>query len=89
MEHELNFVQQIQGVHVKDVITKFFYKENQLCFQLLLHVEGGDTLLFQEFSDYSAYKQTLEVLHKAKANDAVVKIPGKKRLNNPLAAKVA
>ena len=76
-EHEINFVRQIHGVQVKDIITKFFYQGNQLCFHILLHVESGETVLFQEFDDYSEYKKVFGDLQAASANDIVIKIPKK------------
>lgn len=88
-EHELEFVRQIKGVQVKDLITKFFYNQNQLCFQIMLHLEGGETVHFQEFTDYGAYKKALGALQQARENDTVIKIPGKNMRNAELTSKVA
>jgi hypothetical protein len=40
-------------------------------------VEGGETVLFQEFSDYAEYKKVFGDLQAARKNDAVIKIPKK------------
>ena len=76
-EHKTDFVQREGAVEVKDVWTKFFFKKNLLCFQILLQIESGETVLYQEIKDYSEYKNTLSDLQSARGNDAVIKIPGK------------
>ena len=77
VEHEMDFVQRIRSVQVKDLVTKFFYQENQLCFQIFLHLEGGESILFEEFADYGSYKKSMSSLQDAKANGSIIKIPKK------------
>lgn len=76
-EHDANIVQRLQEVTVEDVWTRFFFEKNLLCFQILLRIDSGEIVLFQELKDYSEYKNTLNVLQAARANDAVIKIPKK------------
>lgn len=76
-KHKTNFVQRENGVAVKDVWTKFFFKKNLLCFRILLQTDSGEIVLYQELKDYSEYKNTLNDLQTARAEDAVIKIPKK------------
>lgn len=76
-QHEVNVVQNVEAVTVKDVWTKFLFNKKNLCFQVLLEIENGEVLLYQELKDYSEYKNTLKDLQCARSNDAVVKIPKK------------
>lgn len=85
----MKFVRQIRGVQVKDLITKFFYQNNQLCFQILLHLEGGKTVLFKEFADYSGYKRAMATLHDAREKDTVIKISKKNMKSTAPSSNVA
>ncbi len=69
-------VQHGKEVVVKDVWTKFFFKKNLLCFRILLQTESGEIVFYQELKDYSEYKNTLNDLQAARANNAVVKVSG-------------
>ena len=75
--HELNVVHRLHEVTVKDVWTRFFFNKNLLCFQILLQIDSGEIVLYQELKDYSEYKNTLKDLQAARSNDAVIKIPKK------------
>ena len=77
--HEVRFVQNnMDEVTVKDVWTKFFFdKKNLLRFGILLQIESGEMVLYQELKDYSEYKNTLKDLHQAKSHNTVIKIPKK------------
>ena len=88
-EHEMEFVRQIQGVSVRDLVTKYYFKNNALCFKILLHLESGETVLYQELTDYSDYKNTLTFLQSARKNGAVIKIPGNFNQTDIATAKVA
>ena len=77
-EHETSVMQDMIEVTVKDVWTKFFFNEqNLLCFQVLLQIDSGEIVLYQEFKDYSEYKNTWKDLLAVKSNSAVIKISEK------------
>ena len=67
----------IHGSDIKDLITKFFYRNNHLCFQILLHTEWNETITFGEFSDYSAYKKAFNDLQTAREEKVPLNIPEK------------
>ena len=67
-------------VQVKDLITKYFYRDEHLCFQLLVLSESGEKVLFNEFTDYTECKRALDELQQMKASGTVVRIPEKKNL---------
>lgn len=60
------------GSQVKDLITKFFFRDDQLCFHILLLMEEGGTLFFQEYTDYIVYKNALGELEKALCSNALI-----------------
>lgn len=70
-------MKQIHGAEVKDLVTKFFYRENQLCFQIILQVDGGERIPYKEFSDYAEYKKAFTELQQQKGNSTMIKFPEK------------
>ena len=76
--YDYNFMQQIKGTQIKNLITKFYYSGNQLCFQILIHCESDHTIKYRDYSDYSAYKKAYDKLLKAKSEGALISIPGTK-----------
>jgi len=85
----MHFTSKIHGEQVKDLITKFFYRDNHLCFHILLDVEDGDTIFFQEFIDYAEYKKTFSDLQKARNVNATIDIPKNNFKNITRSSKVA
>ncbi len=65
-------------VQVKDLITKYFYRDEHLCFQLLVLADGGEKVFFNEFTDYSECKRALEELQQIKSRGAAVRVPERK-----------
>ena len=57
---------------IKNLITRFYYKNNQLCFQIILAFEKGGTKLHQEFMDYADYKKEYDRLLEVKAADEAI-----------------
>lgn len=80
---------EIQEYKVKDVITKFFYQNSHLCFHILLHVDGGETVFFREFTDYAEYKKAFSELQQARLNNRFISVPKKKSNNLNATVKVA
>ncbi len=64
----------IQGSSVQNLITKFYYREQKLCFQILLHLGLDQTIPYQEFSDYSLYKQVYNKLLDQKNANAAIEV---------------
>jgi len=64
----------IQGRNVQNLITKFYYRDNQLCFQILLHLGLDQTIPYQEFSDYALYKQVYSKLLAQKNNNESIEV---------------
>lgn len=89
IEKALNADSQILGNKVRDLITKFFYKDSHLCFQILLQVDGGETVFFREFMDYAEYKKVFSELQQARLQNIVIDIPRKIMFTNNNASIVA
>ncbi len=68
--------QVIHSSKIKNLITKFYYKENQLCFQILLACENGETKLYKEYMDYAKYKEAYDQLLEMKATEEFVLTQG-------------
>ena len=65
----------ITGSEIQNLITKFYYKNNHLCFQILLHFGLDRTVPFQEFSDYAEYKRVYNDLLAVKNSDRPLTLP--------------
>lgn len=57
-------------VRFQDLITKFYYKQNNLCFQIILKTESNETVPYREFTDYNEYKVAFEQLSQMKLTGA-------------------
>ncbi|MBI5916644.1 MAG: hypothetical protein HY842_14805 [Bacteroidetes bacterium] len=80
---------EIHGKNVRDLVTKFFYKDNHLCFHILLRVDGGETVFFREFTDYAEYKKAFSDLQQAKLSNIIINVPEKSLDSSVIAANVA
>lgn len=58
----------IKGSEIKNVLTRFFYKNKNSCFQIILQTRKKD-IIYKEFEDYKSYKNTIETLRTAKKDD--------------------
>ena len=63
-------------VRFQDLITKFYYKQNHLCFQIILNVGNDKTVPYKEFTDYEEYKAVFNKLMKMKATKKAVPVEG-------------
>ena len=64
-----------KGTHIKSLITKFYYKNNHLCFQILIHCEDDKTLVYNEYTDYAEYKKEYSKLLETKSENTYVDLP--------------
>ncbi len=71
-------MQSIHSAQIKNLVTKFYYRDNHLCFQILLHCEGDQTVAYQEFLDYSEYKSAYNKLLDAKSANEYILLPESK-----------
>jgi hypothetical protein len=44
---------------IHQILTKYFYKENQLCYQILVQTKQQQTYIAGSFSSYSEYRRAL------------------------------
>lgn len=67
----------IKGEQIKELFTKFFYKENQLSYQIILQFGMKDAkgIVYNEYDDFSKYKKAIDKLYRAKLNNEEVSIP--------------
>lgn len=59
------------------LLTKFFYRGNHLHFQILVQTET-DWMIYDEYSDYAAYKAAFDQIQQALSTETkVIKMPEK------------
>lgn len=69
----------LNGAQVDNLITKFYYKDNHLCFQILLQCGFENMVAYNEYSDYSEYKTAYNELINVRSNNGTINIPSKKQ----------
>ena len=57
----------------QDLITKFYYNDNHLCFQILIKNNNGETTPYMEFTNYNEYRKVFNELSEQKSNGGVIK----------------
>ena len=62
--------------HLQYLVTKFYYKNNQLCFQILVQDESKNETTQMEYSNYDEYKKAYNQLMDLKSE--------KKSMDTPL-----
>ncbi|MFT6149246.1 MAG: hypothetical protein ACJAUH_001935 [Saprospiraceae bacterium] len=65
----------IQGKDIENLITKFYYKKRQLCFQIIINLGLSGSVSYSEYDDYFIYKQKFNELLDAKNQDKNILIP--------------
>ncbi len=50
----------------QDLITKFYYNNNHLCFQILIKTNNGESTPYMEFTDYNEYRKVFNGLTERK-----------------------
>jgi len=82
----MSVVKKIGGEQVKDLITKFFYKNNHLCFQILLHTQMNETVAYGVYTNYSTYKRDFENLQNARSNNLTINVQNKNKESEMMVA---
>ena len=59
--------QVLHSSKINNLITKFYYKDNHLCFQILLNCDGNETKVYKEYTDYAEYRDEYDRLLQLKA----------------------
>lgn len=65
----------IRGEQIKNLVTKFYYQNNHLCFQIFLLFDQDRSLIYSEHTDYAEYKKTYGDLLNAKTNNLSLELP--------------
>ena len=61
--------------HLQYLVTKFYYKNNQLCFQILVQDESKNKTAQMEYSDYTEYKKAYNQLMDLKSKKKSIDTP--------------
>lgn len=59
----------INASEIVNFITDFAIRQGQIRYRIVLHLIGGETLLFADFGRYEQYKQAWTRLHEAKQEE--------------------
>ncbi len=58
---------------IDDLITRFFYKEEQLYFRIMIKLNGGTMLPYNDYADYNEYKKAYaSLVEKKRSGDAIM-----------------
>jgi len=74
-----NTTTMLKGADIQNLVTKFYYKDNHLCFQILLQCDTDNTIAYQEYSDYAEYKNAFNQLIDMRSNNESINIPQSKK----------
>ena len=72
-------VKVLKGADVQNLITKFYYKDNHLCFQILLQCGLEKMISYMEYSDYAEYKSAFNRLIDMRSNNEAISIPSSEK----------
>jgi len=64
----------ISTTDMQDLITKFYYNDNHLCFQILVKNNNGETVPYMEFTNYNEYRKVFNELTDKKNNGEMINI---------------
>ena len=64
----------ISTTGMQDLITKFYYNNNHLCFQILVKNNNGETTPYMEFTNYNEYRKVFNQLTEKKSNGEMIKM---------------
>ncbi|MEL7021230.1 MAG: hypothetical protein AAGK47_06465 [Bacteroidota bacterium] len=65
----------IRGEQIRQLLTKFYYNDSHLHYQILLEFEQGKTIVIKDFSDYASYKKVYSELYRIKKENLVIRVP--------------
>ena len=65
----------ISGMDIVNLITLFYYKNDHLRYQIIMHLTGERNLLYGEYTDYKEYKIEFDNLSSQRKNNFKIQIP--------------
>ena len=68
----------LRGKEIKNILTRFFFKKNEPCFQIILELDDRKEIL-AEYTSYPKYKRKMEVLKMEIENNQMIELPTVKR----------
>lgn len=65
----------ISGMDIVNLITLFYYKNDHLRYQIIMHLTGERNVLYGEYTDYKEYKIEFDNLSSQRKNNFKIQIP--------------
>ncbi|MFK7936408.1 MAG: hypothetical protein AB8G22_23035 [Saprospiraceae bacterium] len=65
----------IRGEQIRQLLTKFYYKDSHLHYQILLEFANGKTVLIKEFTNYTSYKKVFSELQRIRKENLSIRVP--------------
>jgi hypothetical protein len=56
------------------VLTKYFFKDNQICFHLLLRNESEKQIFIGEYTNYADYRKSFQALLEKLENSLIIEM---------------
>ena len=65
----------IRGEQMKQLLTRFYYRDNHLHYQVLIEFANGKTVVIKEFADYATYKKVFGELQRIRRDNLSIRVP--------------
>ncbi len=65
----------IKGKQISNLITKFYFKNDNLKFLILLKLKGNTIIPFEEYNDYSTYRDNFNNLLEVRNKNLSLRLP--------------
>ncbi len=72
-------MQATKGDKLENIMTRFYYKQKELYFQIILQLAGKE-VIYNEYRDYMTYKSQLQNLVKIKESNGTFHMESKYKL---------
>lgn len=65
----------IKGKNIKRLVTRFQYKKNEMCFEILLRLnDTADMVLFLKTTDYGMFRKTFDELMTIRSENRILSV---------------
>ncbi len=59
---------------INQLLTKYYYKDSQLCYQILAQTKDDKTFVIQDFISYSDYKRAIVLIEEKIESGTVIEV---------------
>jgi hypothetical protein len=70
----LNSFMILHSKDISQVLTKYFYINSQLCYEILIQTNEGKTFVVEDYTNYTDYKRAVMVLEEKLNSGTVIEV---------------